>query len=283
VRIRLSFSSVATHFGPGLALLAVAGTVAAGGAGFFASIGSLFRSTAALAFAGAGLAALAVGCFLMRRELRHSGRARVVIGLIAGSAASVLVGTAALDRALFSGHLGVFVAPVNLLLAAGGLAWYAIAESFERDEHSEPTRIPKTCLGLAAPLWFAGWGAGNLAGPFTGLGTTPAIGVSLVLAMIATVVAGYIPALDPTVKLRLRRIGLGFLGLGAVAMAVWASAGAAGTLGSPGGWPGALLKTLGTLPAQIPRSGAPAILALGLLAFSDYALRGGLIRHYAKK
>lgn len=283
VRIRLSFSSVATHFGPGLALLAVAGTVAAGGAGFFASIGSLFKSTPALAFAGAGLVALAVGCFLMRRELSHSGRARVVLGLIAGSAVSVLIGTAALDRALFSGHMGVFVAPVNLLLGAAGLAWYAVAESFDRDEHSEGTRIPKVCLGLAAPLWFLGWGSANLAGPFTGMGASPLVSVSILVAMIATLATGYLTVVDATVKLRLRRIGLGLLATGALAMAVWASAGAAGTLGSPGGWPGAFLKALASLPAQIPRSGAPAILALGLLAFADYAIRGGLIRHYAKK
>ncbi len=283
VRIRLTFTSAATHFGPGLALLAVAGFVAAGGAGFFSAIGSLFKSTVSLAFSAAGLVSLAVPCFLLRRELRNSGRARVVLGLLAGSAASVLIGTAALDRALWSGNLGVLFAPVNLLLGAGGLAWYAIARCLEQDEHTEESRNPKICLGLAMPLWFLGWAAGNLVGPFKGMGSSLSISVSLVIAVIAALTAGFFTVVDPTIKHRIRRIGLVLLGVGALAMAIWASAGAAGSLGSPGSWPGALLAAFASLPAQIPRSGAPAILALGLVAAADYVIRAGLIRYYAKK
>src|SRR5688572_6673192 len=60
VRIRLTFSSAAAHFGPGLALLAIAGAVAPGSAGFFSAIASVFKSTTSLAIGGAGLLALAV-------------------------------------------------------------------------------------------------------------------------------------------------------------------------------------------------------------------------------
>jgi hypothetical protein len=283
VRIRLTFSSAAAHFGPGLALLAIAGAAAPGSPGFFAALASVFKSTTSLAFAGAGLVALAVACFLLRRELRRSGRARLVFALLAGSGAGVLIGTAALDRAIWSGRIGVLFAPVNLLLASGGLAWFAIAQALQQDEHSEGTRTTKICLGAALPLWFLGWVGSNLAGPFQGMGASPAISVSLVLAILAALSAGYFTVVDPTIKLRVRRIGLGLLGAGALAMAVWASAGAAGSLGSPGDWVGALGRRLASLPVQVPRSGAPALLALSLVAAADYALRGGLIRHYAKK
>lgn len=283
VRIRLTFTSAAAHFGPGLALLAVAGTAAPGAPGFFAAIGSFFSSTISLAFGAAGVVALAVACFLLRRELRHSGRARVVLGLLAGSAASVLIGTAALDRSLFSGRLAVLVAPVNLILAAGGLAWFATAQAFEQDEHTESTRLPKICMGLALPLWFLGWAGSNVAGPFKGLGVSPLLSATLILGGLGALTAGYFTFADPTIKLRIRRIGMITFGAGALAVAVWASAGAAGTLGWAAEWPSALGKALASLPAQIPRSGAPALLALALVAFADYALRGGLIRHYAKK
>ena len=66
-------------------------------------------------------------------------------------------------------------------------------------------------------------------------------------------------------------------------MGIWASAGAVGSLAAPSDWPGAFLKSLATIPSQIPRSGALAILALGLVAAADYAIRGGLIRHFSKK
>jgi len=283
VRIRLSFSSVATHFGPGLALLAIAGSVAKGGAGFFSSIGSLFTSTVSLAFGAAGLVALAIACFLMRHELRRSGRARVVLGFLAGSAAAVLVGTAALDRSLWSGRLGVFFAPVNLLLAAGGLAWFGVARCFDQDEHTEATRAPKICLGLAVPLWFLGWGAADLGGPFKGMGALPTVTFPFVILMAAAIAAGYYAVLDATLNRRMRRLGLVLLGAGAAAMALWASVGAAGSLGAPGTWAGTLVHSLGSLFAQVPRSGAPAILALGLIAAADFAMRGGLILHYAKK
>ncbi|HKS16135.1 MAG TPA: serine/threonine-protein kinase [Planctomycetota bacterium] len=283
VRIRLSFSSVATHFGPGLALLAVAGSVAPGGSTFLSAIGSLFTSTVGLAIAAAGLAGLAVACFLMRRELRRSGRARVVLGILAGSAASVLIGTLALDRALWSGRLAVLFAPVNLLLAAGGLAWFGVARSMDQDEHCEATKAPKICLGLAVPLWFLGWGAAGLGGPFRAMGSAPWIAFPLVIAMAAALGMGFYAVTDPTINRRIRRLGVVLLGVGAAAMALWASAGAAGTLGMVGQWPGALLGGLASLPPQIPRSGAPAILALGLVAVSDITMRGGLILHYAKK
>jgi hypothetical protein len=79
-----------------------------------------------------------------------------------------------------------------------------------------------------------------------------------------------------------RRLGVALLGLAALAIALWGVAGAAGKLASPGSWPGALLSAGGHMAGQIPRSGAPALLALGLVATADYILRGGLIRHYAK-
>jgi hypothetical protein len=97
------------------------------------------------------------------------------------------------------------------------------------------------------------------------------------------VAAGFLTVMDPTVKLRIRRIGIGLLGAGAVAMGIWASAGALGALGAPGDWAGAFLKSLAAFPSQIPRSGGLAILALGLVAAADYAIRGGLIRHFSKK
>jgi hypothetical protein len=68
-----------------------------------------------------------------------------------------------------------------------------------------------------------------------------------------------------------------------VDLGVWVSTGDAGTLGTPADCPVALLESIASLPAQIPRSGAPALLALGFVAAADFALRGGLIRHYAKK
>jgi len=283
VRIRLSFASAAAHFGPGLALLAIAGTVAVGGPGFFSAIASIFTGKVSLAFAATGLGALAAGCFLLRRELRRSGRARVVFGLLAGSAACVLVGTATLDRSLWTGRLGVLLAPVNLILAAGGLAWFAVAQAFQQDEHTEDTRAPKVCLGLSLPLWFLGWAGLKVAAPFNALGSSPVVSVSLVVSILACLGAGYFMIVDPTIKSRIRRIGLVIFGAGAVAMAVWATAGVAGSLSNPGDWPAAILRGLASLPAQIPRSGALAILALGLVAAADYALRGGLIRHYAKK
>ena len=283
VRIRLTFVSAATHFGPGLALLAIGGTLAPGGSGFFSSIGSIFASKVSLAFTAAGLVALAVACFLLRRELRRSGRLGAVLGLLAGSAISVLIGMAAMDRSLWSGKLGVLFSPVNLVLGASGLAWYAINRLLEQDEHTEGSRAPKICLGLALVLWFFGWTSGYPAAPFTGMGASPMVAISLTLGAAAALAAGIYALLDPTIKMRLRQLGVALLSMGAIALAVWASAGAAGTLGSPSDWPVTLLKSLASLPAQIPRSGAPALLALGLVAAADYVLRGGLILHYAKK
>jgi serine/threonine protein kinase len=283
VRIRLSFSSAAYHFGPGLALLAAGGSLAAGDAGFLSALGSLFTSSTSLAFTGAGLIALAVACFLLRRELRHSGRARVVLGLLAGSAACVLIGTAALDRALWSGSLRVLFAPVNFILAAAGLAWFAVVRCLDLDENSEGTGLPKFCLAISIPLWYLGWSGLSITGPFRGMGSSPVPAFSLMLAAGAAIAAGFLCVVDPTIKLRIRRIGLALLGAGAVAMAVWASAGASGSLDTPGNWPGSLLKSLASLPGQMPRSGAFALLALGLVAAADFAIRGGLIRHYAKK
>lgn len=283
VRIRLSFVSAAAHFGPGLALLAIAGAVAPGGPGFFGAIGSLFTSTISLGIAGAGLAALAIACFLLKRELRHSGRARVVLGLLGGSAASALIGSAALDRSLWSGRVEVLLAPVNLLLGAAGLAWFGVARCFEQDENTEGTRLPRVCLGLAAILWFLGWASQSLTGPFKGFAGSVIIASSLVIGTLAALAAGFVAVADPATHSRVRRIGVILLGVGATAMAIWATSGAAGLLASPGSWAGALLAAIGALPAQIPRSGAPILLAFGLVAASDYVLQGGLIRHYAKK
>lgn len=283
VRLRLTFTSAASHFGPGLFLIAIAGMLAPGGTGFFAALGSIFSSPTGLAFTGAGLIALAVSCFLLRRELRLSGRTRPALALIAGAAACVLVGTAALDRALWSGSLGVVFAPVNLLLAASGLSWFAVGRSLDLDEHSEGTRLPKICLGLALPLWFLGWSALSVTAPFRGFGGAAAAVVCLILAAVGAVAAGFITVMDPTVKRRIRRMGVGLLAAGGVALGIWASAGALGALGSPGDWPGAFLKSMATYAAEIPRSGALAILALGLVAAADYSIRGGLIRHFSKK
>ena len=283
VRIRLTFGSAAAHFGPGLALMAVAGTAAAGGGGFFSAIGSIFTTPASLAFAAAGLAALAIGCFLLRKEMRRSGRARVVAGLLAGSAVCVLVGTATLDRALFSGRVGVLFAQVNLLLAAGGLAWFGISRCLDQDEETEGIRLPRICIILSLPLWFFGWASPNLEGPFADLMRSIAVAGPLLIAMAAAIIVGFMTLVDPAVRERTRRFGLCLFAVGAVAMTVWGAAGASGFLGSPAQWPGAILRGLASLPGQIPRSGALAILALGLVAAADFALRGGLIRHYSKK
>jgi serine/threonine protein kinase len=281
VRIRLTFSSAAAHFGPGLALLGIAGAVAPGSDSFFSSIASILKSTVGLSIAGAGLVALAVGCFLLRAELRRSGRVRVVLGLLAGSALSALVGTAALDRSIWSGRIGVLVAPVNLVLASAGLAWFAVSRCLDQDEHSEMSPTPKYGLGASLPLWYVGWASAGLLGPFKAFGSAPALVTSLVLGMIVLIATGWYTLMDATFKRRVRLMGIGILGLGALAMATWASAGVAA--GDPAAWPGAFLSTLAAFPAQIPRSGAPAILALGLVAAADFTLRGGLIRHYAKK
>jgi len=282
IRNRLSFASAAAHFGPGLALLAIAGTVARGGEGFFPAIGSFFTSTVSLSFGAAGLAGLAIGCFLLRKELKDSGRARVVLGLIAGSALFTLIGTAALDRSLWSGSIGVLVAPVNVLLAAAGLAWFGTARCYDQDENTVGMRGPKICLGLAAPFWFLGWAAGNILGPFKGMVASMETAAPLVLAASIAMAIGFVAVASASCRPRIRRMGVGLLGLAALAIAIWGVAGASGKLASPGSWPGALFSAAGHLATQIPRSGAPALLALGLIATADYVLRGGLIRHYAK-
>jgi hypothetical protein len=177
----------------------------------------------------------------------------------------------------------VVFAPVNLLLAAAGLAWFGIARCFDQDEETEGMRLPRICLMISTPLWFFGWADPNLEGPFTGMISSMAVAGPLVISMAATMAAGFFAVVDPAVRSRTRRIGLWLFGVGAVAMAVWASAGASGSLGAPGQWLGAVLRELASLPAQMPRSGAFALLAFGLVAAADYTLRGGLIRHYAKK
>lgn len=283
VRHRLTFGSAAAHFGPGLGLLMVAGIAAPAGDGYFASVASLVTSKVSLAIAGAGMVALAVACFLLRRDLRHSGRARVVLGLIALAALCAGIGTAALDRGLWQGRLGILAAPVNLILAAGGLAWFGLVRSFDADEETQPTKVPKLALGLAVLLWYAGWAAGNSFGPFRAIGSSIETVSPLIMLAAAGLALGFIATMTPGVKPRVRRTGLGLLTLAGVSIMVWCAAGAAEVLQAPSQWPGAVLSQVAGFPGQVPRSGAPVLLAIGLIATADFVLRGGLIRHYAKK
>jgi hypothetical protein len=283
VRHRLSLSSAAAHFGPGLGLLMIAGLVAPGGDGYFASVASLVTSKVSLILAGVGLAAMAIGCLLLRKDLLNSGRARVILGLIALAALCAAIGTAALDRALWRGSLAVLAAPVNLLFAAGGLAWFGLARSLEQDEETQPSRAPKMALGLAVLLWYAGWAAGNTFGPFKAIGSSIETVAPLIMLAAAGLALGFIATTTPSVKPRVRRIGLGLLALAGLSIMVWCAAGAAEALQAPSRWPGAVFSHLASLPVQIPRSGAPMLLAVLLIATADFVLRGGLIRHYAKK
>ncbi len=279
VRWKLSGRASLLHVGPGLALLALAGLLAPGAEGWFASIASVAGSQVGLGAAGLGVLGLAWGCFRLRRELKLAKRGTVAMVGFALAGVLAFVGGATLARKDLVAHL---LQPVNLLLASIGLVWGAAAASFEQDEDTPPTWIQKGVLLLAAGPWYAASAAGNLLGPLKGIAGSLEALVSFGVPIVFLVPMGILVATARRSTRTQRRLGVFFLALAGLVVLAWGAAGSRGALKSPGEWLPALGAWAGTLPGQVPRSGALAFLAIFVVPVTLRLVVRGLVRHYVE-
>ncbi len=287
-RLHVLFASVV--LAPAIALFFLAGAVSPGGDSAAAALGALFKEKMSLTFAGLGALALGAGMFIMRRELRSSARAPVIVTMLICAAMCAVASLAMLARSpvegpwatlLETGHellMKALMAPVNLMLGAVVLATMLCAMLFEMDDESPRPILQQAGLVVAMVLWYGFAAAGNVTGPIKGMGGAIPTAAPLLVGVGCAALFGILCLGARSVEVRTRKIGAGLYALALVLLLVW---GAAGVLGSASQWWGAIRDRVAPLPGSFLRSGATAMIAVGLLVQAVFVMRAGIARTQA--
>ncbi len=290
VQKRLKATYAALLMLPSLVLFFLAGSVARGGATFGEAAASIVGQPVGLVVGALGAVALGWGLFVMRRELKTSSRGPVVIGLMAAAGACAWLALATIQRPVVEAGLSTveesfkalwavaMVASVNQMIFAVTIAVTMSWACFELDEESKWPALPVIGLALASGLWFAASTGGKLLEAVKALPQAMETAVPLLAGAVLACVVGVLMVAMRSAEVGTRRMGAGVMGLGWVGLMVAGAAAGASVLTEARKWAGAAWGLVKGLPAEFPRSGALAIVAVALAAAAIFVLRAG----YAK-
>lgn len=257
----------------GLGLLLAAGILAPGHGDVAAALRTLKQNLLATAMALTGALELLVCSLVFRKDLAASGRGPIVFVLLMAAGAAAFTGGIWWDLSVKS-----LASPAGMLAAGGALAGLGAAFSMRLEEGARPPAAQIVLLGAGLLLWLAGWGDGGVRGLVSGVGAH--LGVGLPLVLVAGLAFGFALTMitGRAVQPPTRWIGVAVLLLAGLLLALAGSAGAGGTVGSPGSWFSSLAAAAGRRAAEAPVSGGGLWLTVLLAGVADETMRTGMAK-----